>query len=137
MTAWLSERDRTEARRLCVQARRLLEQAYEQAKSARNWGILDMLGGDLISGLVKHSHVYDAQSSLNQAKPILQRLCVLLQQNGLDSDLEGTNISGLSMVLDIGFDGILTDLYMQSKIGNMKSSIENALGKLYALERQL
>ena len=137
MAAWLNEADRTEARRLCAQARRLLQQAYEQAQSARNWGIYDMLGGGVVSSIVKHNRIDSAQTYLNQAQPILQRLGALMQQQGLTNGLADNAADGFTKVIDIGFDNIFTDLFVQGKISDMKSSIEIALGKLNALERQL
>ena len=49
-------------------ARMSLQTAHDKLGSARNWGIVDILGGGLISGLMKHSRVNDASYHVEQAK---------------------------------------------------------------------
>ena len=50
-----------------------LRDARESLGSARNWGLLDLLGGRSISGLVKHVKIDNARQSLKdrqrQAEP--------------------------------------------------------------------
>lgn len=84
----MTDETRTEARRLCMQARRLLEQAREQAKSAENWGVVDLLGGGFASSLVKHSCINGAQSYLDQARALLRHLSQIMAEADADlSDL--------------------------------------------------
>ena len=49
-----------------------LQAAEAQLGSARGWGIFDMLGGGLITDLVKHSKIHDAQYYLETAKADLK-----------------------------------------------------------------
>ena len=128
--------DRTEARRLCVQARRLLEQALLQASSARNWGIADMFGGGLITTMVKRSRMNSAQENINRARPLLQRLSTLVGQLGLDNDLDDRRPGGFAAFFDYS-DDFFAEIFTQSRIGDMRTSIETALSKLRALEKQL
>ena len=55
------------------QALRSLRQAQDCLSSARNWGIYDLLGGGLLSSLVKHSRMDKAQQCINEAKSSLYR----------------------------------------------------------------
>ena len=128
--------DRTEARRLCAQARRLLEQALLQASSARNWGIADLFGGGLVTTMVKRSRMNAAQDYIQQAKPVLQRLSALIGQMGLDSDLGDRRPGGFAAFFDYS-DDFFAEIFTQSRIGDMRTSIETALSKLRALEREL
>ena len=128
--------DRTEARRLCVQARRLLEQALLQASSARNWGIADLFGGGLVTTMVKRSRMNSAQENINRARPLLQRLSTLVGQLGLDNDLDDRRPGGFAAFFDYS-DDFFAEIFTQSRIGDMRTSIETALAKLRALERQL
>ena len=49
-----------------------LRLAQEKLSSAKNWGILDILGGGLITNMVKHSKINDASSYLREAKDSLR-----------------------------------------------------------------
>ena len=66
-----------------------LQDARESLGSARNWGLLDLLGGRSISGLVKHVKVDNARQSLNRAKADLNRFSKELSDV---RDLQGLNI---------------------------------------------
>ena len=128
--------DRTEARRLCAQARRLLEQALLQANSARGWGVADLLGGGLITTMVKRKRMNTAQDYIQQAKPLLQRLGTLVGQMGLDSGLEDRRPGGFAAFFDYS-DDFFAEIFTQSRISDMRFSIETTLSKLRALEKQL
>ena len=128
--------DRTEARRLCAQARRLLEQALLQANSARGWGIADLLGGGLITTMVKRKRMNTAQDYIQQAKPLLQRLSALVGQMGLDSGLADRRPGGIASFFDYS-DDFFAEIFTQSRISDMRFSIETTLSKLHALEKQL
>ena len=56
---------------LVGEARYHLEQALDELGSARGWGLWDILGGGLISTLVKHGHMDDAESHIREAKRLL------------------------------------------------------------------
>ena len=132
----MTNNDRTEARRLCIEARRLLEQAYEQASSARGWGIVDMFGGGLITTVVKHNKMNGAQETINRARPLLKRLSALVGQIGLDSGLDDRRPGGVATFFDFS-DDFFGELFVQSRIGDMRVNLEHAISKLRALERQL
>lgn len=44
-----------------------LREAKNQLNSARNWGIYDMIGGGLISSMIKHSKIDQANEWMDQA----------------------------------------------------------------------
>ena len=66
-----------------------LRDARESLGSARNWGLLDLLGGRSISGLVKHVKIDNARQSLSRAKADLNRFSKELSDV---RDLQGLNI---------------------------------------------
>jgi len=68
----LMKRETQEALNAGNQALRSLYAAREKLGSARNWGIYDMLGGGLISTMIKHSKMEDASELMEQAKQNLQ-----------------------------------------------------------------
>ena len=57
-----------EARAAGIRALNSLRQAQRCLDSARGWGVLDILGGGLITNLVKHSKLSDAQRCIDQAQ---------------------------------------------------------------------
>lgn len=46
-------------------------------RSARNWGIFDMLGGGFLTGMVKHSRIREASSQMEDA---IDQVSFLLEQ---------------------------------------------------------
>ena len=42
-----------------------LDQAERQLSSARNWGFVDILGGGIITDLIKHSKLNNAKASMD------------------------------------------------------------------------
>ena len=56
-----------------------LERAKECLNSAGNWGIVDILGGGLISTFVKHSKMGDASRLVEKARSTLKQFQKELQ----------------------------------------------------------
>ena len=48
-----------------------LKNAKSCLDSARNWGIWDMLGGGLLSGLMKRAKISDAEEQINRAEQLI------------------------------------------------------------------
>ena len=107
-------------------ARMSLQTAHDKLDSARTWGVLDIIGGGLISGLMKHSRVNDASFCVEQAK---RDLMSFQQELGDIRDIAGLNveISGLLTFADFFFDGLLADLLVQSRIKEAQAEIDNAI----------
>ena len=84
-----------------------LQDARESLGSARNWGLLDLLGGRSISGLVKHVKIDNARQSLNRAKADLNRFSKELSDV---RDLQGLNIEigDFLTFADFFFDGLIS-----------------------------
>lgn len=94
-----------------------LDNAERYLKSARNWGIADMLGGRWIVDLIKHSKLGNAQNSMERVNYLMKQLQAKTQQVS-NADYR-MNISGLLTFSDFVFDSGIVDLYMTAKI--MKS----------------
>ena len=62
------EKERNEAIAAGERALTSLRAAREELRSAGNWGLVDLFGGGMISGLVKHSKMGNAQRYMEQAK---------------------------------------------------------------------
>lgn len=103
-----------------------LRAAQEKLKSAKNWGLFDMLGGGLIASMVKHSRVDEASGYMESAKRDLQIFQRELQDvsESINLNLE---IGGFLSFADFFFDGFVADYLVQSKISDAKKQVEDAI----------
>ncbi len=92
-----------------------LDLVIESLESAKNWGIWDMVGGGLISSVIKHTKiddarkvVYEVQTKMGQFKRELADV-----ENNIDIEI---NIGGFESFADFFFDGLIFDWIVQSKI---------------------
>ena len=92
-----------------------IDEGIGQLKSASSWGILDILGGDFFSSLVKRNKIGGANRSLEE---------ISLSLKTLNKELSDVDISfpdaipdRLSdQVFDLVFDNIFTDFRVQGEI---------------------
>ena len=113
-----------------------LRAAKEQLDSARRWGVLDLFGGNMISGFLKHSRMSNASRCVDQAKSDLRRF-----QDELSDvrDLQGMDI-GINDFLtfaDFFFDGFLADIFVQSKISDARRNVDEAIRRVEAMLKKL
>lgn len=119
------------------------ERVLGYLSSAENWGIYDMVGGGMISSMIKHGKIDDAQNALQLAKLKLEVFEKEMK------DIKGWNIHleefsvGLVM-FDQFFDNIFTDFMVQNKISksienmsNVQTQIENTLDKLFRKKEEV
>ncbi len=112
-----------------------LRDAKNSLRSARGWGIVDMLGGRGLSGLIKHVKIGDARNSLSQAKADLtyfsRELADVRDIKGLDIE-----IGDFLTFADFFFDGFLADIMVQSKIRQAQDKVDDAINRVeYLLNR--
>lgn len=110
--------------------------------SAEGWGTWDLFGGGLISDLAKHSHLDDAQASVEFLQSQLRRFKTELSDVTISADFQ-VNIDGFLRVADYLFDGIFADWTVldqihqsQAQIQDTRSQICNVLDYLHALMDQ-
>ncbi len=129
-------RELKEAKQAGQEALNCLNRAAESLKSAGNWGIVDMLGGGLISTFVKHSKMNDAEALVQQARSALKRFQKELTdvENVEDFHIETGDFLAFA---DYFFDGIIADWLMQSRINDARAQVENARQKVMYIMRQL
>lgn len=129
-------REINEAIQAGQEALRYLEEAKNCLNSAGNWGIVDMLGGGMLTTFIKRSKMTDANTLIQQARTSLKRF----QKELMDVDtipefhLETGNFLTFA---DYFFDGVVADWLVQSKINDAKRQVENAIQKVNYLLRQL
>ncbi len=130
------EKELREARIAGQEALDCLNRAADTLKSAGNWGIVDMLGGGLISTFVKHSKLNDAEALVQQARSALKRFQKELTdvENVEDFHIETGDFLSFA---DYFFDGLIADWLMQSRINEARTQVENARQKVMYIMRQL
>lgn len=113
-----------------------LGNATDMLDDAGRWGIVDMIGGGLITTLLKHRKISDAQDEIDEAKRALR--IFVKELDGVD-EATGLNVelgSGLQFA-DIFFDGVLADWIAQNKIDRAKQQVADAMRQVYAVRSQL
>ena len=126
-------REVREARAAGIRALNSLRKAQGYLDSARGWGILDMLGGGMISSLIKHSKLSDAQRCIDQAQYDLDAF----RRELADVNLPYAEIDGFLTFADFFFDGFLADLMVQSRINDAREKLEDACRRVEDVLRQL
>ncbi len=117
-------------------ALRSLRSAQDDLKSAGNWGVLDILGGGLISGIAKHSKINSASSHMEAAKQDLKRFQRELKDVTVYTDVN-INVGDFLTFADFFFDGLIADFMVQSKISDAKSQVEQAIRHVESILRDL
>ena len=111
-----------------------LQKAKKSLSSAGNWGLLDIFGGNTVSGLFKHMKLGSAESDIEAARRSLRKFSKELRDvNGMDS----VEIGGFLTFADFFFDGPLADLIVQSRIHETRRRIDNTISSLERVIREL
>lgn len=89
------------------------EETLKSLRSAKNWGIYDIVGGGMISSAIKHNRIDDAKTYMERLSYSVDRLNKELGDVDTSIFNEGLNISGFSYTFDIFFDNIFSDFSVQ------------------------
>ena len=114
----------------------LVDEAERKFKSARNWGVIDILGGGNFVGLIKHLKLNSAKDLMVQINNLVQQL-----QNELSSYKNSTNYNMkdnfICTFADFVWDGFISDVWMQSKIDSSLNQIRKLKDQLMRLKMEL
>lgn len=107
--------------------------AKDELRSAKNWGIFDIAGGDMMSSIVKHNKIKKANNKFYNITELI---------NDFNKELKDINLSNLSfsktsMTLDLFFDNIFTDILVQNKINDALNSSEELKIKVERIMNEL
>ena len=130
------EQEIREAIQAADYALQCLDRAESHLNSASNWGIIDMLGGGLLTTMVKHSKMDDAAADLNEARDALQRFSRELQDVHSFVDFPFNSADVLSFA-DFFFDGFIADWLMQDRINTARDQVGEAKQRVNAIRSQL
>ncbi len=108
--------------------------ARKKLGSAGNWGLFDIFGGGVISGFIKHSKMSDAESEISEARNSLQRFSKELRDV---SGYSSIHIDEFLTFADFVFDGVLVDMWVQSKISKAKEQCDDAIVRVSQIKSEL
>lgn len=124
------------------QVKRGLSGVLESLEKAKSWGTYDMIGGGTVSSMVKHSHLDDARSKVEEVQRQLSRFHTELADVNLTSDLS-IDTDGMIRFADIFFDNFFIDYSVQNRIResirnveNTSSKVSSILGKLELMKKK-
>ncbi len=100
-----------------------IERILSKLRSAENWGTWDLLGGGLITDLVKHSKIDDAKDLVHKTQFLLNDFKKELKD--VDPSNYKIEIGGFASFADFFFDGLIADCIVLNKIENASSNISS------------
>lgn len=112
-----------------------LRTAKDRLNSARAWGVYDILGGGLISSMIKHGKIDDANEWVQQANHDLRRFSKELRD--VTGEGEYIRTGDMVSVLDMFCDNFLTDIMVQSRINGAREQIDSIIGRVQETVREL
>ena len=106
-----------------------LRRAQSELRSARNWGIYDILGGGLISSLIKHNKMNNADSYIREAQYKLERFHKELRDVHMNI---GTDLATDDFITfaDWFFDGLVADFVVQERINRVRNEVDRMIIKV-------
>ena len=130
------EKEKREAIEVGQRALQSLRYAQDNLNSAKNWGLVDMLGGSFLSTLAKHSKMDHARQYMEQAKYDLQNFSRELSDVNMACNLHIETNDFLTFA-DLFFDGLVADWLVQDRINNARSQVNEAIRRTEQILRQL
>ena len=113
-----------------------LEDAADSLDSAKRWGIVDILGGGLITSVIKHSRLGDANHALADARVALARFSAELDDvrgvAGLTAEVNRWNA-----FFDIACDNWLADIFVQKEMSDAADRVDEAIEAVKRAVRRL
>lgn len=113
-----------------------LEAAADQLDRAKNWGVVDMLGGGFFTTMLKHNRMGDAEDELEEARDALRAFAHEL------ADVEGVegidlDTGGFLEFADYFFDGIIADWLVQARIERARDEVDEAIRRVRRVRDRL
>lgn len=104
--------------------------------SAKNWSTFDMLGGGVLTDMVKHDHLRTAQNGINSLQSALRRFKTELTDIKIESNIQ-VEIEGFLHFADYFFDGLFVDWMVHDKINQSKTKVSETKDKIQKIVRKL
>lgn len=122
-----------------IRAKEKAEDVVGELDSAKGWGVYDMLGGGMISGMIKHDHINHAQDQIEDVQLTIRAFNTELA-DVVDTKELKVNIGEMLRFADFLFDGLFVDMMVQDEIEqaltNMQEVVERIVSVLEELEER-
>lgn len=122
-----------------IRAKEKAEDVVGELDSAKGWGVYDMLGGGMISGMIKHDHINHAQDQIEDVQLAIRAFNTELA-DVVDTKELKVNIGEMLRFADFLFDGLFVDMMVQDEIEqaltNMQEVVERIVSVLEELEER-
>lgn len=112
-----------------------LNNAKDYIHKAKGWGVVDILGGGLLTDLMKHSRIDNAKQCMNEAKRNLARFRKELDD--IDEYIPNLDIGGFFTFADFFFDGFVADIMMQTKLSEAERQVDDAIFRVNTIMERL
>lgn len=112
------------------------DQILSSLDSAEGWGTWDLVGGGIMTDLIKHDHLDTAQNLVEGLQSQLRVFKTELADVTLDGDLQ-VSIDGFLRFADYFFDGIFADWMVLDRIHQSQGQVEDTKKQISAVLRQL
>ena len=99
------------------------DQILSELGSAESWGTWDLVGGGLITELVTHSPLAEAQASVETLQTQLRCFKTELADVTIDADIQ-VSIDGFLRAADYFFDGIFADWVVLDQIQRSQEQVQ-------------
>ena len=111
-------------------------QVLSSLDSAEGWGTWDLFGGGLIADLAKHSHLDEAQGSIERLQSQLRQFKTELADVTIYADMQ-VNVDGFLRFADYFFDGLFADWAVLDKISQSQSQVQRTKGQIESVLSRL
>lgn len=105
------------------------DQILGSLNSAEGWGTWDLVGGGLLTDLIKHGHLDDAQAAVSHLQSQLRRFKTELADVTVRADFQ-VNIDGFLRMADYFFDGIFADWAVLDRIENSQAQVQETRAQI-------
>jgi hypothetical protein len=128
-----------EAIRTGKEALEALEDAADSLDSAKRWGVVDILGGGLLTSVVKHSRLGDANHALTGARVALARFYDALGDcRGVAGIAALTaEVNRWNAFFDIACDNAIADILVQKEMSDAADRVDEAIDAVKRAVRRL
>ena len=113
-----------------------LYNAQTELEGARNWGVVDIIGGGWLTTMAKRNRMKKAQDQLVLASRALKSLSKELHDVRSFGYID-LGIDSFSGVADYFFDGLVADLYVQNRIGSALTEVSDTINKVLKIRDRL
>lgn len=120
----------------CDRALSSLERAVKSLESARGWGMWDIAGGGFLATAAKHSRINDMRREIKNAEKEISALNASLSRVNLPSNID-VEIGAFATFADYFFDGLVADLFVQSKIRGSLNKLRDTYDKINRIQSAL